>query len=728
MSRATLEVGTRILCPNGLALVTAITPHNYCVRDAAGTESTMPWEEFVSARRADGGRFTAKHTDLLPWWDSLPKRVREETLLRLEVVHLIETGFRDGYPELARPNEPESPYDPADSESLNTKARHAAETLSTAGSLDARKQTRKAFGDVQTTSVSVATVKRWVHSWRAEGIRGLVDGRSDRATSDFERVAEEYREEAEREIAKLQGDTSPVSQREVDRRIRVALKKRGVAVCTPQRATDRFLSERMKANGKTARSQRSRRLREVSGDKSYPVIRPGQVVAIDATRCDDLVYDEYDGTPRSVDILTALDVLSRDVLALRVCPVNANNTDLGMLLYDILRPFHMLVDGTTVDDWRWAGLPEAIDLTDATAVFPGLGRGKRTVTGRPLDGVHKIPSVMPDGVRVDRGSINVSKQTQFILQQLGIDLLPNRGGKSNDNAHIERWWETLQAAVQQIPGYKGRNPSQRGRLAAEEPLLTANELETTLRRWVALVYHRNPHSGLTMPGATDVKLSPLEMFDSALEVCGRIDVPQRHDLLYQFLPVVWLTPTATGVEHKNLVYGSELIREYFPTHTGQFRNKDRAMPFFVDANDLAQLWFQHPETGEVTEVAWRGRDLTSAPMAEKVVDAAAARVRQRGGRNALNRDTASNEILEQLGQLMDARSTRRVAARQLYAAQLRVDASRFDHAQAAATRESFGANEPPRPSIACPTAGSTSPLLQDADDDVWPDYTLLDQL
>ena len=45
--------------------------------------------------------------------------------------------------------------------------------------------------------------------------------------------------------------------------------------------------------------------------------------------------------------------------------------------------------------------------------------------------------------------------------------------------------------LQQIPGYKGRNVSGRGRLVSEEPLLTAPQLQQHPRRFIALDYHRS---------------------------------------------------------------------------------------------------------------------------------------------------------------------------------------------------------------------------------------------
>ena len=51
-----------------------------------------------------------------------------------------------------------------------------------------------------------------------------------------------------------------------------------------------------------------------------------------------------------------------------------------------------------------------------------------------------------------------------------------------------------------IPGYKGRNTSERGRLVSKEPLMTAQELQDHLRRFVALDYHRDWHTGMILDG------------------------------------------------------------------------------------------------------------------------------------------------------------------------------------------------------------------------------------
>jgi putative transposase len=106
--------------------------------------------------------------------------------------------------------------------------------------------------------------------------------------------------------------------------------------------------------------------------------------------------------------------------------------------------------------------------------------------------------VLPDAVHSDHGAIFLSDHFQAIQHQMGIDLLLTRGGRPTDNPHVERWHETIQRGLQQVPGYKGRDVSQRGRLVAEEPLLTAQGLQDYLGRFIALDYHRTAHTGVVL--------------------------------------------------------------------------------------------------------------------------------------------------------------------------------------------------------------------------------------
>ena len=435
--------------------------------------------------------------------------------------------------------------------------------------------------------------------------------------------------------------------------------------------------------GGSTRAQRSRKLRKVSGIKHYPAVRPGQIVAIDVTRADNLVFDPLSGCSYSVEIITAIDVATRAVLAVRVVPKSANGVEAGLLIYDVCRPFSMLVEGTSVSDWRWGGLPDRLDLTEVVVRY-----GRRLVSPdfSTLQGEHRIPSVRPDAIHADHGAIFVSKHCRALLASLGIDLLLNRGGKANDNPHVERWHETIQRCLQQIPGYKGRNVSERGRLVSKEPLLTAAQLQLHIRKWIALDYHRSPHSGIVLPDQFDANLCPLEMWDSMVEMTGRIDVPQSPDLIYQFLPIRWGTIGHAGVEFKDLVYDSAVLDPYRSALSGRFREQDNAAPFFVDPQDLSRIWFSDRESGRVEPIPWRGADRTHAPMTEAIVNVARKRVRDRGGNRVIDRNSASRQILDELTQITEA-PKRSKSRKMLTAARHRVEQARIDHGEAQAAQQ-----------------------------------------
>ncbi|WP_422424241.1 Mu transposase C-terminal domain-containing protein [Rhodococcus sp. 7Tela_A2] len=573
-----------------------------------------------------------------------------------------------------------------------------AETLAHEAQVDRNVQRRLAEGEILSGAPNSSTIRNWVRAWRKAGLLALVDRRSTRKGRSWELIDPRYRVVAVEVVDGLDGDRSTVGINELDRRVRVLLKNEGINdVVTPQRLTRQFLVHLKLDRGETTRSQRSRALRHVSGTQHFPAIRPGQIVAIDATRADCLVFDPLLGRAFSVEILTAIDVATRVILALRVVPMSADGIDAGLLIYDVCRPFSMRVDGTTVGDWRWCGIPEALDCADVSTT---VGRRRLSPDFSTLQGEHPIPSVMPDAIRCDHGSIFVSQHFRDLLQGLGIDLLLSRGKKPTDNPHVERWHETLQRGVQQIPGYKGRNTSERGRLVADEPLMTASELEGHLRRFVALDYHRSPHSGLILSGDPTARISPLEMWDAMLEATGRIDVPQHPDLIYQFLPIRWGTVRHAGVEFSNMVYDSRVLDEYRNVAPGQFRDDDRKVPFHVDPHDLSRIWFRDPTSGRVECVPWRGAHLTDAPMTDTILAAVRSRIRERGGNRTLFPGSASRQILDEIMELTTAPKTKEWKAK-LSAGHRRVEQSRVDHTD---TQSAFDAvyGIPPKQSSTVP--------------------------
>lgn len=685
-----LAVGARILGDDRYLLVVAVGRHAVTVETSTGERSEVAYTD-IAGSNVSGGAPTLRLATLEPWWSGLPDVVRRDALDRLEVVLEILTGYRWGHQRLAQLGEPFPPFgDPA--VSLHARCQRMADQLSYEAGVNRQVLRRLEDGELASTKVSVNTVRRWVRNWQTAGLRSLVDKRSVKDRQGFEAIDDRVRAIADDVLARFDGDISKVNTTTIEADIRLQMKAGGLTdVVLPQRLFQEYLSERQRALGRNTRAQRSRHLRrKTSAHTSFPAMHPSHI-AIDATRADVLVWDELRERPVSVEILTAISVATRVVVGLRVTPRSGNALEAGLLLYDVMRPMSMLVEGTTVDDWRWCGVPESLDLSNV----PVHRSPKRIVPpGQSLQGVHVKPGVRPSSIRCDHGSVFLSEHFIALLRDFGIDLMLSRGSKPTDNPHVERWHETLQRAYQAIPGFKGRNVAERGRKvdASGEALLTAAELERHLRRFVALDYHRSWHEGLVLPGAPSARLTPLEMWDAMHEVTGRLHVPQHPDLIYQFLPIRWLTIGHAGVEYKNLTYDAPVLADFRDVRKGTFQADSRKAPFHYDPRDVSRIWFRHPDTGRIHEIPWKARHWLDMPMGDWMHERALSRIAERGGNAALNRKSTWRQIIAELGQLTSAEETAEARAKG-YAARLRWEQAQRDHAEAADAAAMFDGDQ-----------------------------------
>jgi len=302
----------------------------------------------------------------------------------------------------------------------------------------------------------------------------------------------------------------------------------------------------------------------------------------------------------------------------------------------------------------------------------------------------------------------------------------SRGSKPTDNPQIERWHETLQRALQQIPGFKGRGVYERGRwvgVHADQPLLTATELQQHLHRFIALDYHRSKHRGLKLADRTQANLSPLEMFDALMDATGRILVPQHPDLIYQFLPTRWLTPGHAGVEYKGLSYDAEILDGLRNVRAGTFRAHDDKVPFHYDPRDVTRIWHRDRESGRIHEIPWRSAHLLHAPLTNVVRDRAIELIRQRGGNNVLSARHVQRQIIEEITELTGARNLEDWKS-QMSAARLRWEQSRVDHDEAAdAGRLLEDRQAQSLPRILRTHRPDTAASVYDIDFDApWPDF------
>ena len=361
-ARVEIVVGMRVLQPTGPALVIAIERHGVLLRDSAGNEQSVMWSD-LTAQTVVNGKIAAWHHSLEPWWSALSEGARSEALVRMEVVLEILTGYRYGLSELAQPGEPFHPFGEGYGASENQRVQAMADQLSLERGQDRQLGEKVLSGARRSSEVSERAIWDWIKRWRLEGLRGLVDGRRSRGKEGFDNVDPVLVRVVDEELAQFDGSVSHINLKELERRVHVRLKREDITdLRFPQRRTQQYLSSRYAALGSTARQHKSARMRRQRGHASYPDTHPGHL-AVDVTRADGLVWDELHGRPYSVEIITVISVPTRVIAACRVVPRSANAIEVGMALYDAMRPFSMYVDGTTVDDFRWCGIPASLDFS-----------------------------------------------------------------------------------------------------------------------------------------------------------------------------------------------------------------------------------------------------------------------------------------------------------------------------------------------------------------------------
>ncbi len=741
--RVSLHEGATIMSPSGPVVVIGVKPMGYVVESPTGEQREISFREVESARAIGRDGVDAVIGSVRQMFEGVSEDARQQAFDREEVVLTLQTGFARGHRALGREGEPFWPFDPALKVSMRQKIQAMAKILAQEHALDRRSQRaaeagRKPLGS-RLACPSEGTIRSWHRRYFTEqpgGVFGLIDGRRLRSYAQFPSLDPEIKRVAEEAVARLDGTESKPRKKVIYRRVVEKLRAEGMSWDQiPERTLREYIAHLCKPLGRTTRAHKSNALRTTASYQSFPAVAIGQIVAIDVTRADNFCYDPFTGRPVSVEVITAIDLAGRIIVACRVIPRSAIALEAGLILVDVLRPFSLAVEPGRVQDWRWAGVPENIGL------FPAALAQAEQITARsqrPLIGTHEIPGVLPDSIRADRGSIFTSAYFRALCHQFDINLLLSRGAHPTDNAVMERHWDTLTDCFQDAPGYKGHNVSERGSTAGRvhrdehgqpcfnggEPCLTPRQLELHIREWIATKYHRGWHSGLIVADRSidhedaRMRLSPLDEYDAKISIQGRIHIVQKPDLIYDAMPIRWGQIGPSGVEFDDLSYDCRGLDEFRNARDWTFRHPDQAQardnrrkagpkaaPFYYDPRDASRYWFRHPHTDEIIEVPWRRAFELHAPMTAVVLRHAKSIVKERGGYAALSPRALERELLETLNTIERVDRLRADPAladwhtNMLTAASMRVARSQFDHEEAAAAAAT-------RPVGSSPTGGN----------------------
>jgi hypothetical protein len=144
--------------------------------------------------------------------------------------------------------------------------------------------------------------------------------------------------------------------------------------------------------------------------------------------------------------------------------------------------------------------------------------------------------------------------------------------------------------------------------------------EQIIREWVGRVYHHTAHAGLVDPLERSVALSPAEMFERGIAAAGRIRLPARADLVYDFLEVEWRTIQHYGVEIGGQRYDGPGLNDYRGIHSPHGGAHPGKWPFMVDRDDIRTVHFRDPTTQAWHRLEWEHAAQIDAPFS---ADAAA---------------------------------------------------------------------------------------------------------
>ena len=511
---------------------------------------------------------------------------RERLIMCERAAHVREvlTGFRSGSSFLAAPGEPRTQFDPQ----LPLMTRYQAKA--------------------QELGMSVRALNKWVVRFHRQGDAGLAP-RSRGPSPNPTGKADLRWVDTALEVMVEHTDLSRPSETMVSRRTnaRVIARYGADVVRQPSRSTAFRVLAVLERRHPTFRlsTKRNRdiadRPKEVYG-KLRPT-RPGEYLLMDSTRLDVFALDPVTLRWVRAELTVALDWYTRCVTGLRVTPVSTKSIDAATVLYQTFRPRPPGQNWPKEAVWPDHGIPSAV-LMDVN-----------TITGSVVGAAH--PAIVPDTLVVDHGRIFVSEHLMSVCERLGISVQPARLKTARDKGPVERFFETLREDLLQVlPGYKGPDVYSRGVDPESEAFFFLDELEDIIREWVAVVYHRRPHSGLSDPHLHAMKMSPAMMFEHGVARAGYIEASRDPDLAYEFLKTVWRTIQHYGVEIGGRRYNGSVLDRYRNTSSAYGGKAKGRWPFQVDPDDVTRIYFRDPDTRRYHALVWEHAPSLMMPFSE----------------------------------------------------------------------------------------------------------------
>lgn len=539
----------------------------------------------------EGGRVrypdseTSEQDDSGSNWDAASEEERERANTRADHIREVLTGFRSGDPSIALPGEPHRSY------------------------LSDRKMSARLREKAAELGVGTRSLQRWVAAYRRAGEQGLVDRRAAAAASQALRSLDSRWVDAARRILDEQIGEPKVATRILIQRTNARVEHLhglGETKLPSEAAAYLALAEmdrgRNILRGSTARKRSNANRPKGAYGKTF-ASRPGELVLLDTTPLNVFALNPVDGKWVRVEMTFALDLYSRCMLGMRMTPVSTKSIDVAAVLIEAMMPSEIVAGADSAARWPYHGVPETVEI-NADRI-----RVRRFTP----------PGLLPESIVTDHGRQYLSEHLTGACSRMGITLQPSRVYRPTDKGQVERYFGTLDTFLQELPGYKGRDVSGRGRDPESEAVYTIPQLEQLVREWMATVYHLRPHSALVEPGLPRFRMSPAERFEQGMAIAGSLRLPASRDILLEMLPVKRRQFNHYGVEIDGIRYQGSIVAKYRNRTASQY-DKDTTWAFSVDPTDIRRIFFRDPEDLSWHVLDWELKAAVNVPFSAEALE------------------------------------------------------------------------------------------------------------
>ncbi len=493
---------------------------------------------------------------------------------------------------------------------LTVKQRHEVERkveelrpLLQPGQGDSRSLTKRVAAQAKELGVSVRTLERRMERFEARGPAGLVDERLLKETR--RSVDPAWDEACRKALSSFVPESTPTRKTVIDRTNRAFLAEHPEGRLPSKSVA--YLRVGELAKGRyifgDAKQRRSVDERPAGPMGRLRANRPGEFFVLDSYRLDVFALEPVTHRWVNTELTVAMDIYDRTVKGLRLRPVAAKSADVASVLFQAMTP------------QRWGYLPDAPE-------GPYAGIPQSLYVGETC--------IAPDTIVIDHGNIYVSEHTASVCRRLGISIQPALTYKPTDKAVLERFFRTArEGLLDKLEGYKGPDIASRGKDTQDRAFYYVSELEQILREWVGQVYHHTPHEGLPKPESPREFMTPAQAHARGMAQCGRLRLPVKEELYYDFLQVHWRKVHHYGVEVASQRYdgaGLNLYRNQTSPYGGAHAGK---WPILLDVDDVRYAYFQDPTDGTWHQLVWEHAATLTAPFSQDAADFTRALSRQK---------------------------------------------------------------------------------------------------